>query len=293
MSNIREELISNAVQFLRQQDVLSKPLEKKIEFLRGKGLSNEEIEQSIQLARNVISGLDTPTTSRPWDWRDWFIMGVLGSGFAWSAYTLVKKYVMPMVQPPTRSQYEIDKEELELKYESTQSSLHALGNDTKKVLEETERQQEVLDLALDDLEDTLKQLKQNDDDRDRDMARLSQDVYTLSTITLPNALKEIRDTQATVLTQLAQEVRSLRQLQGKTEGHNSSELSSTSPASSEPLDAKGSAPDAAATATLQPVFKNKIPHAIPPWQAAMHAQTSKTIQESAGETKQQTENEDI
>lgn len=91
-STPRAELLNNAVLFLRDPKVRSSTLQSKIEFLHGKGLTDEEVQEALGRAAGAegwveagpSSGLSrggagawgeralAPEVPRR-DWRDWFV----------------------------------------------------------------------------------------------------------------------------------------------------------------------------------------------------------------------------
>jgi peroxin-14 len=106
--------IDSAVAFLRDPAVQNAPLNKKLEFLQAKGLSQEDIDTAFRIATSSSSSNASSSTSngialpprqgafgypgyhqlpndrmRP-DWRDWFIMVVVGGGVGTLMYSLAK-----------------------------------------------------------------------------------------------------------------------------------------------------------------------------------------------------------
>ncbi|CAJ0847533.1 3038_t:CDS:2 [Entrophospora sp. SA101] len=83
MSQIRTELITPAVNFLKDPKVQSSPLQKRVAFLESKGLTSEEIEEALKQAK-----------AGQIDWRDYFIAAVLigGIGYAIKAIFMVNKF---------------------------------------------------------------------------------------------------------------------------------------------------------------------------------------------------------
>jgi len=91
--------VQSAVSFLRDPNVQDSPLAKKVAFLEAKGLNQTEIDTALRLAAASSSSSSPsyrqlrapyPSSSayaypgqqdrmRP-DWRDWFIMAVVGGG---------------------------------------------------------------------------------------------------------------------------------------------------------------------------------------------------------------------
>ena len=110
---IREDLVSSALTFLQDPKVQSSPLAKRLSFLESKGLTQEEITEVLNRLNNPSQyPASAPTASsnppplpqyaqygNPYgqppepparDWRDWFIMAVVGSGITYGLYILAQ-----------------------------------------------------------------------------------------------------------------------------------------------------------------------------------------------------------
>lgn len=117
----RSSNVDAAVSFLRDPAVQDSPLNKKLEFLQAKGLTQEEIDAAFRI---VSSGSATSSSGsgpvlpprqgaygyggygmpypgpqdrmRP-DWRDWFIMAVVGGSVGTIMYSLARvRHTSPM-----------------------------------------------------------------------------------------------------------------------------------------------------------------------------------------------------
>ncbi|KAG8916836.1 peroxisomal membrane protein pex14 [Tulasnella sp. 418] len=115
----REGLISNAVAFLKNPKTQQAPIEKRIEFLQVKGLTQAEIDEALRQAGPAASApppppsdaFSVPSTSfqTPYtpqyassgvmmqpppipqrDWRDYFIMAVISGGVMYGMVSLAK-----------------------------------------------------------------------------------------------------------------------------------------------------------------------------------------------------------
>ncbi|KAK4703853.1 peroxin-14, partial [Phenoliferia sp. Uapishka_3] len=99
----RSALLASAVSFLRDPTTASSPLAQRIAFLESKGLSPQEIEHAMATASSssVQPYQQTPYPRRRFgqgggidefdrDWRDWFIMAVVGGGLGWVAVKLAQ-----------------------------------------------------------------------------------------------------------------------------------------------------------------------------------------------------------
>lgn len=91
----RGALLSSAVSFLRDPSTASSPLAQRIAFLESKGLTPPEIEQALATASgNAPSPQGYAAAGRAQeferDWRDWFIMAVIGGTVGYVAVKLAK-----------------------------------------------------------------------------------------------------------------------------------------------------------------------------------------------------------
>ncbi|EPX71120.1 peroxisomal docking protein Pex14 [Schizosaccharomyces octosporus yFS286] len=267
---MKQDLLKNAVEFLRQDSIMDAPVAKKIEFLSSKGLNQDEIQNAFALAQsplyNSITSHSNSENTLTRDWRDWFIMGVISGGFAWSVYTLVKKYLVPMLEPPSPNAYEEDKNALDRRFEEAEKTLHSLSETTKSLSQRTEKNQDDLDAALDDLEETLSTLRRDSDQRDREIARISHDVYTMSAKTLPQSLEMIQKSQEESLKKLAEEVKQLQSLQ---QNHSTSTNNFDS--------ANFTTDDIEQKPNPQNATNEEETTSLPEWQVSMHAQATDDV----------------
>ena len=94
----RGALLSSAVSFLRDPSTASSPLAQRIAFLESKGLTPPEIEQALATASGNAPGPQyggARVQEFERDWRDWFIMGVIGGTVGYVAVKLAQ--VSPLV----------------------------------------------------------------------------------------------------------------------------------------------------------------------------------------------------
>ena len=119
---MNDELINSAVSFLKDANVSSSPLNKKIEFLESKGLNEQEIEEALKRANGQSSSSQTanqqqltqpqqqqqqqPLPSQPpidyynvaapqvpeRTWQDYFIMATATAGVTYVLYQVVSRF---------------------------------------------------------------------------------------------------------------------------------------------------------------------------------------------------------
>lgn len=113
----RAPLIASAVSFLRDPTTASSPLAQRIGFLESKGLTPQEIEQALTQANSSAGpvgaygggvGQRGMRMQREYerDWRDWFIMAVVGGTVGYVAVKLAQVGDVPRFCPSQPSRNE-------------------------------------------------------------------------------------------------------------------------------------------------------------------------------------------
>ncbi|KAK2880109.1 hypothetical protein FQN49_000556 [Arthroderma sp. PD_2] len=245
----REELISSAVTFLQDPSVSSAPLEKKIAFLQSKNLTQEEIDLALtrsgsspgtatqapeQQSRAVTQqpsaayrpptgqsygygqpgqwGYATPPPELPKrDWRDWFIMATVMGGVSYGLYFVAKRYISPLIAPPTSPQLQQDKESVDEQFSRAFTLLDQLSTDTAALKAAEEARTTRLDTALREVEEVVLELKSSSRRRDDDTRRISEEVRGLKD-GIPKAIEGAREGNEKRLRELNSELRSLKVL---------------------------------------------------------------------------------
>lgn len=218
----REELIASAVSFLRDPSVATSPIEKRIDFLRTKNLTQPEIDLALSRASPSMSPSSTstapqsstfaPSQSQPGgapqyppqashlryppnpyydpraltapapappyrrDWRDHFITATLATSLSYLAYTLFKRYLHPLLAPPTVSQLATDKASLDADFARAFALLEKLQCDTEALKAAEQARTERLDRALEQLEGAIKEARENTRRRDEELLRVGEKV---------------------------------------------------------------------------------------------------------------------
>ncbi|KAF2837697.1 hypothetical protein M501DRAFT_1017481 [Patellaria atrata CBS 101060] len=244
---VREDLISSAVTFLIDPSVASAPLEKRIAFLQSKNLTQEEID--IALARaGDDSGTATPATpsssGQPsyrqppppppgyggyqspgyWqqppppplpkrDWRDWFIMATVMGGVSYGLYFTVKRYIIPLIKPPTPPQLEQDKAAIDEQFNRAFALIEQVNTDTAALKASEDARTQRLDSALIDLESVLGSLKDASKRQDDEARRLNDDIRSLREL-IPKAIDAQKESTDGRLRELGNELKSLKTLIG-------------------------------------------------------------------------------
>jgi len=241
---VREDLINSAVSFLQDPSVAQAPVEKKIAFLQSKNLTQEEVDAS--LARVGEPPASAAASSAPanyayrqappppptgygpypgyWqqppppelpkrDWRDWFIMATVMGGVSYGIYFTAKRYIIPLIKPPTPPQLEQDKATIDESFEKSFALLDQLNTDTAALKASEENRTTRLDAALAELESVLASLKESDRKREDDARRNADEIRGLRDL-IPKALEVQKETSDNRLKELGNELKSLKTLVG-------------------------------------------------------------------------------
>ncbi|KAF2633858.1 hypothetical protein BU25DRAFT_14107 [Macroventuria anomochaeta] len=244
---VREDLITSAVSFLQDPSVASAPVEKRIAFLQSKNLTQEEVDVSLARAASddpsqpappapqyssPPSNAYRPPPSAPgygggyppqyWpqppapeppkrDWRDYFIMATVMGGVGYGLYFTAKRYILPIISPPTAPQLEQDKASIEESFKRAFDLLEQLDTDTKALKASEEARTERLDNALGEVESVLASLKESSKRQGDDNRRIEDDVRGLRDL-IPKALDVQKEANDNRLKELSTELKSLKTL---------------------------------------------------------------------------------
>lgn len=242
---IREEIVASAAKFLQDPSVASSPVENRIAFLQAKNLTREEVDAALARAASLASGAESPVAQAPpastasgqpqpyygqyppqyspyaWhqmpqqvprrDWRDWFIMATVVSGLGYGLYSLGKRYVYPLVAPPTPGRLEQDKKSIDEQFEKAFALVEQLAKDTEALKAAERERTERLDASLSELENVIEHLKSANKRREDEARRIQEDVRDLKD-TMPKTLAAQNDVTDSRLREVNTELRSLKTL---------------------------------------------------------------------------------
>lgn len=237
----RQELITSAVTFLQDPSVAASPVEKRIEFLRSKNLTQEEIDIALAQAsgegppsspgqpyyppqqyQRPPPGYGYPPAYSQWpqqpppepprrDWRDYFIMATVVGGASYGLYALAQRYIKPLIAPPTPPQLEQDKAAIDEQFNKAFALLDTLSEDTAKLKEAEEERTKRLDSAITDIETIVADLKSANQRREDDSRRMESEIKTMRD-SLPRAIDSVKEGSERQLKELSNELSSLKAL---------------------------------------------------------------------------------
>ncbi|CAE7146871.1 unnamed protein product [Rhizoctonia solani] len=232
----RRELVKNAVEFLSDSKIQAAPLTKRISFLESKGLTTAEIEDAI--AQSASSS----TTSRPSsvysapsapqgsfafqppptamvapppipqrDWRDYFIMALVSGGLMYGLTALARKYVVPHLQPPSEDAFEATTSQLTTQFDEAAALLKQIQEDTVNARDAVQQQQQAVDTAIEQVKNVMSELRAGEEKSQNEMREIRSEVDTIRDM-LPKMIDANREAQTRALSELQQEVKSLKAL---------------------------------------------------------------------------------
>ncbi|KAF3917863.1 hypothetical protein ABW20_dc0106914 [Dactylellina cionopaga] len=238
---MREDLIQGAINFLQDPSVATAPLDKRIAFLQSKNLTPDEIAAALQrtgVDPSLIPNMGGPTgfgvPQRPAafsqgyggggyfsqvqrqeppgrDWRDWFVMATVSGSVGYGLYQLARRYVAPIIAPPTPEALAADKAAIDTAFADAFALLESLKTDTEALKEAEEKRNTKVDQALDEVERVVETLKEASKRREDENKRLNDEVRNLKDL-IPKALEGQKESQAASLKDLQAELKSLKAL---------------------------------------------------------------------------------
>ncbi|POS76561.1 peroxin 14 [Diaporthe helianthi] len=235
---IREDLVASAAQFLQDPSVAASPVENRVAFLKAKNLTEEEVHAALARAgpeQGPVTSYSAPPPpsvapgQQPayyggyppygWqqpppavpkrDWRDWFIMATVVGGVGYGLYALGKRYVYPLVAPPTPERLESDKKSIDEQFEKAFVLVEQLSKDTEELKAAEEERNEKLNNALFELETVISDLKSANRRREDEAQRVRDDVHGLKD-SVPKALDAQKSLTDTRLQEINSELKSLK-----------------------------------------------------------------------------------
>ncbi|KAJ2904680.1 hypothetical protein MKZ38_007421 [Zalerion maritima] len=240
---IRQDIVDSAVTFLQDPSVASSPIENRIAFLQSKNLTKEEVDAALGRAEGAPPAQQPVATPQPsqyppgpvqqyggyqqppygWqqqqqappvpkrDWRDWFIMATVVGGVGFGLYTLSKRYITPLIAPPTPEKLEQDKQQIDEKFDRAFALIDQLSADTTELKNAEQARTERLDKSLVELDSVIEDLKSANRRREDDANRVREDMQGLKD-SIPRAMNTQKDMAENRLRDLNTELKSLKTL---------------------------------------------------------------------------------
>lgn len=236
---MNDELINSAVSFLKDANVSSSPLNKKIEFLESKGLNEQEIEEALKRANGQSSSNQTANQQQltqpqqqqqtlpsqpPIDyynvaapqvpertWQDYFIMATATAGVTYGLYQVVSKYLIPSIIPPTQKSIDDDKAKIDEEFIKIDKLLEQMSMEQNEIKESNESKLKEIDIVIENVNDFLSKYNKDKLKFDDDLRLMKLEIDNLKNSIEKNMLltkENIRDE----LKDINEELTSLKQL---------------------------------------------------------------------------------
>ncbi|KAI4184323.1 MAG: hypothetical protein LQ346_006135 [Caloplaca aetnensis] len=163
-----------------------------------------------------------PYPSGPWaqpvepprrDWRDYFIIATLTSTLGYTLYTLSRRYITPLISPPTPPQIESDKASIDASFARAFALIDQLASDTTEMKAREQERTEKLDKALREINAVVEELRKVKKREEMDSDMLKWEVQSLHDL-VPKALEGWKKSGDKRLEELGTEVRSVKKLLG-------------------------------------------------------------------------------
>ena len=157
-------------------------------------------------------------------------MATVMGGISYGLYFTAKRYIIPLIAPPTPPQLEQDKASIDESFKRAFDLLDQLNTDTSALKASEEARTTRLDNALGEMESVLASLKESSKRQGDDNRRIEDDVRGLRDL-IPKALDAQKDVTDTRLKELSSELKSLKTLVGNRMGSGTARPPAATPAS--------------------------------------------------------------
>jgi peroxin-14 len=155
-------------------------------------------------------------------------MATVMGGVGYGLYFTAKRYIMPLISPPTPPQLEQDKASIDESFKRAFDLLDQLNTDTSALKASEEARTTRLDSALGEMESVLATLKESSRRQGDDNRRIEDDVRGLRDL-IPKALDAQKEATDTRLKELSAELKSLKTLIGNRMGSGAPRPPTTTP----------------------------------------------------------------
>lgn len=229
---MNEELISSAVTFLKDPNVVSSPLAKKVEFLESKGLNQVEIEEALKRANSDVASIPqtAPASTAPVQvqapidyynaappqlpdrsWKDYFIMATATVGVTYGLYQVVNRYLIPSILPAKQSSIDQDKERINEEFIKIDKLLEVLESDQREIKEQNESKLKEIDVVIDNVNDFLTKYNKDKLKFDDDLRLMKLELDNLRN-SIEKNMSLTKDNIKDELEEIGEEITSLKNL---------------------------------------------------------------------------------
>ena len=138
-------------------------------------------------------------------------MATVVSGAGYAMYWTAKRYVYPLIAPPTPPQLEQDKAGIDASFEKTFALLEQLTTDTEELKNSEKARTERLDSALAEVESVIGKMKEANENRESEAKRIAKELEEIKE-SIPQAIQREKEAMDGRVKDLAVEMKSLKTL---------------------------------------------------------------------------------
>ena len=146
-------------------------------------------------------------------------MATVAGGASWATYWTAKRYIYPLIAPPTPPQLEQDKASIDAAFDKTFALLEQLSADTKELKDSEQERKERLDKALGEVESVIGKMKEANENRESEAKRMAKEMEEIRD-SIPQAIQKEKDAMDSRVKDLAVEMKSLKTLVGNRMGQS-------------------------------------------------------------------------
>ncbi|AOA64445.1 GQ67_05185T0 [Komagataella phaffii] len=215
MSSIREEMVTSAVEFLKNPQIADSPLAKKIEFIESKGLNEAEVKEALLRSQggngssSVASQVSSysPSASQssvapsppPFpdhyrnapplperDWKDYFVMATATAGVSFGLYKVISNYVLPKLLPPSKEAIELDKEAIDREFTRVEALLNTFEEDQKAFYEEQREKSGKIEDTLTEIDAIISKTNEKNLNNEESLKYLKLEIESIKNTLMKN-----------------------------------------------------------------------------------------------------------
>jgi peroxin-14 len=140
-------------------------------------------------------------------------------GVSYAVYWTARRYIYPLIAPPTPPQLEQDKAHIDASFEKTFTLLDQLATDTQELKDAEAARKERLDRALGEVESVISKMKEANENREYEAKRWGREMEEVKE-QIPLAIQREKEGMEGRLKDLAAEMKSLKTLVGNRMGQS-------------------------------------------------------------------------
>lgn len=141
-------------------------------------------------------------------------MATVMGGVGYGLYFITKRYIYPLVSPPTPDRLEQDKSLVDEQFDKAFSTLEQLAKDTDELKQSEKERTEKLDKVLEELESFMRDSKSASRRHEDETERLREEMKGLKGV-IPKSMSANKEFTDNRLKEITNEVKSLRALIGQ------------------------------------------------------------------------------